>query len=223
MDKKNSPNYDARPEGTEIDTLVLHYTGMETGEAALQRLCDSTSKVSAHYFIHENGNVINLVDEGNRAWHAGVAFWRGETDINARSIGIELVNPGHAFGYREFPEAQLTALGDLSLDILSRPSIPARNVVGHSDIAPTRKQDPGERFPWQRLASKKIGLWPRRLGSISSSADHAAALFSLYGYDVENFPLAIGAFQRHFRPTRVDGVADGETLGLLRGLIHLIN
>ncbi|MBT3765097.1 MAG: N-acetylmuramoyl-L-alanine amidase [Rhodospirillaceae bacterium] len=223
METNLSPNFDVRPDGAEIDMLVLHYTGMETGEAALERLCDSAAKVSAHYLIHENGDVVQMVEEVNRAWHAGVASWRGESDVNARSIGIELVNPGHEFGYREFPDAQLTALEGLCLDILSRHSIPARNVVGHSDVAPTRKQDPGELFPWQQLAAKKIGIWPRRLGSISSSTDHVAALFLLYGYDVENLPLAIGAFQRHFRPERVDGVADGETLGLLRGLIHLIN
>ena len=150
MNIRNSPNYDARPEGIEIDMLVLHYTGMKTGEAALERLCDSAAKVSAHYLIHENGDVVQMVEEANRAWHAGVASWRGEADVNARSIGIELVNPGHEFGYREFPDAQLTALEGLCFDIFSRHAILARNVVGHSDIAPTRKQDPGELFPWQR-------------------------------------------------------------------------
>lgn len=222
MKTNYSPNFDARPDDVAIDMVVLHYTGMKTSEAALERLCDPVAKVSAHYLIHENGGGVQLVEEADRAWHAGIASWRGESDINARSIGIELVNPGHEFGYREFPDAQLSALEDLCQDILSRHPIPSRNVVGHSDIAPTRKQDPGEFFPWQRLATKKIGLWPRRLGTISSSADHAAALFSLYGYDVDNFPLAIGAFQRHFRPSRVDGIADGETLGLLRGLISRV-
>jgi N-acetylmuramoyl-L-alanine amidase len=222
MKTNYSPNFDARPDDVAIDMVVLHYTGMKTGEAALERLCDPVAKVSAHYLIHENGGGVQLVEEADRAWHAGIASWRGESDINGRSIGIELVNPGHEFGYREFPDAQLSALEDLCQDILSRHPIPSRNVVGHSDIAPTRKQDPGEFFPWQRLSTKKIGLWPRRLGTISSSADHAAALFSLYGYDVENFPLAIGAFQRHFRPSRVDGIADGETLGLLRGLISRV-
>lgn len=222
MKTNYSPNFDARPDDVAIDMVVLHYTGMKTSEAALERLCDPVAKVSTHYLIHENGGGVQLVEEADRAWHAGIASWRGESDINARSIGIELVNPGHEFGYREFPDAQLSALEDLCQDILSRHPIPSRNVVGHSDIAPTRKQDPGEFFPWQRLATKKIGLWPRRLGTISSSADHAAALFSLYGYDVDNFPLAIGAFQRHFRPSRVDGIADGETLGLLRGLISRV-
>jgi N-acetylmuramoyl-L-alanine amidase len=223
MNKRFSPNYDARPDGTEVDMLVLHYTGMETAEAALERLCDPEAKVSAHYLIHENGDVLQIVEEANRAWHAGVASWRGETDVNARSIGIELVNPGHEFGYREFPDAQLTALDDLCLDIFSRHDVPARNVVGHSDVAPARKQDPGELFPWQRLATKNIGIWPRRLGSVSSSSDHVAAMFLLYGYEVEYLKSTIAAFQRHFRPERVTGVADGETLGLLRGLIHLID
>ena len=223
MNKRFSPNYDARPDGTEVDMLVLHYTGMETAEAALERLCDPEAKVSAHYLIHENGDVLQIVEEANRAWHAGVASWRGETDVNARSIGIELVNPGHEFGYREFPDAQLTALDDLCLDIFSRHDVPARNVVGHSDVAPARKQDPGELFPWQRLATKNIGIWPRRLGSVSSSSDHVAAMFLLYGYEVEYLKSTIAAFQRHFRPERVTGVADGEKLGLLRGLIHLID
>jgi N-acetylmuramoyl-L-alanine amidase len=220
MQRIESPNFDARPDEGPIDILVLHYTGMETGEMAQERLCDSTAKVSAHYLIHENGDALQFVEEKYRAWHAGVAAWRGNTDINARSIGIELVNPGHEFGYREFPETQLIALESLCLEILTRHDIPARNIVGHSDVAPTRKQDPGELFPWQRLASKNIGIWPRQLGGMSASMDHVAALFSLYGYETGNLLSAVAAFQRHFRPERVDGIADAETLGRLRGLIR---
>ena len=141
--------------------LVLHYTGMEDAGGALARLCDRASHVSAHYLIDEDGGVHRLVDESNRAWHAGLGFWRGERDINGRSIGIELANPGHEFGYREFPELQMQALIDLSRDILGRHTIPARNVVGHSDIAPDRKLDPGEFMDWPRLAEARIGLWPQ--------------------------------------------------------------
>ena len=138
-----SPNFDTRPDGAVIDMLVLHYTGMTEAAAALERLCDAAAKVSCHYFIGEDGEMNRLVDEGNRAWHAGVSFWRGATDCNARSIGIELQNPGHDFGYRNFTEAQMQSLERLALDILSRHPIPPGNVLGHSDIAPARKMDPG--------------------------------------------------------------------------------
>jgi N-acetylmuramoyl-L-alanine amidase len=222
MQRIESPNFDDRPDEGLIDILVLHYTGMKTGDAAIERLCEPAAKVSAHYLIHENGDIVQLVEEENRAWHAGVASWRGNTDINARSIGIELVNPGHEFGYRKFPEAQLIALESLCLEIVSRHNISARNIVGHSDVAPTRKQDPGELFPWQRLAKNNIGIWPQQLGGMSASMDHVAALFSLYGYETENLLSAVAAFQRHFRPERVDGIADAETLGRLRGLIRQV-
>ncbi len=155
-----SANFDARPEGAAVDILVVHYTGMETAEAALDRLMDPAAKVSAHYLIDEDGTLYRLVEEDRRAWHAGVASWRGATDVNARSIGIELVNPGHEFGYRPFPEAQTGALIDLAADIVARHRIPARNVVGHADVAPRRKMDPGELFDWPRLAAAGIGLWP---------------------------------------------------------------
>jgi N-acetylmuramoyl-L-alanine amidase len=213
MQRIGSPNFDSRPSNGAIDILVLHYTGMETGEVALKRLCDSTAEVSAHYLIYENGNTLQLVEENYRAWHAGAATWRGNKDINSRSIGVELVNPGHEFGYREFPDIQLGALEYLCHQILSRHPIPARNVIGHSDIAPTRKQDPGELFPWQRLAKKNIGIWPQQLGGMSGSINHVAALFSLYGYEVKNFTSTVAAFQRH-------GIADAQTLGRLRGLIR---
>ncbi len=157
-----SPSFDTRPEGTRIDMLVLHYTGMDSAEAALARLLDPGVEVSAHYLIDEDGHVVRLVEECWRAWHAGVASWRGSADINARSIGIELVNPGHEFGYRPFPKAQMAALIELAGDILARfPEIPARNVVAHSDVAPTRKMDPGELFDWRLVARRGRRGGPR--------------------------------------------------------------
>jgi len=214
-----SPNQDSR-DGAVIDILVLHYTGMQTGEAALARLCDPTAKVSAHYTIDEDGTFYAMVPEDRRAWHAGISGWAGARDINARSIGIELVNPGHAFGYRAFPSAQIAALCELAKDILARHAIPAWRVLGHSDVAPLRKEDPGELFPWAKLAGEGIGLWPDRAADPGEA--HISALFTRYGYDPE-VPLEkrITAFQRHFRPARVDGMADAETRMLLAGLIAL--
>jgi N-acetylmuramoyl-L-alanine amidase len=206
-----SPNFNARPEGTPIDMLVIHYTGMQSAEAALARMCDPAAEVSAHYMIDEEGRVFPLVDEENRAWHAGASFWRGESGVNSRSIGIELVNPGHEFGYRPFPEAQMAALIELAKDILSRWPIPSRNVVGHSDIAPRRKQDPGELFDWRRLAEAGIGLWPEP----GKAEGDAAKLLTAYGYETEDLAASLTAFQRHFRPSLCDGVADAETLSLL--------
>lgn len=213
-----SPNSDARRDDTPIDMLVLHYTGMLTGSAALNRLCDAAAKVSAHYLIDEDGTVYRLVPEENRAWHAGVAYWRGAKDVNGRSVGIELVNPGHEFIYRDFPRPQLAALIDLTQGILSRHPIPARNVVGHSDIAPDRKLDPGERFDWRSLAQNGIGLWPEAPQRIDGDIRD---LLAEYGYDMAT-RHAVAAFQRHFRPARVDGIADDETRTQLGGLIARI-
>ncbi|TAN58625.1 MAG: N-acetylmuramoyl-L-alanine amidase [Rhodospirillales bacterium] len=215
-----SPNHDARPEGTPIDMLVLHYTGMRTKEEALARLVDPEARVSAHYLIDEAGAVHRLVDETRRAWHAGLAFWRGNRDINARSIGIELVNPGHEFGYRAFPQAQMESLAALAQDILARHPIPPRNVVGHADVAPTRKQDPGELFDWQSLAQAGIGLWP--LATSEGNTAHFPARLSHYGYDIDDADAAVMAFQRHFRPRKIDGIADGECADLLDGLLALV-
>ena len=158
MESRHSPNQDER--GAPIDMLVLHYTGMQSAEAALDRLCDPAAKVSSHYDITEDGAVHALVPEEKRAWHAGLSFWAGIRNVNASSIGIELVNPGHEFGYRAFPAVQIAALKDLAGGILSRHSIPASRVLGHSDVAPARKEDPGELFPWEALAASGIGLWP---------------------------------------------------------------
>ncbi|TAN78985.1 MAG: N-acetylmuramoyl-L-alanine amidase [Magnetospirillum sp.] len=217
-----SPNFEPR-HGSVIDMLVLHYTGMADGPSALARLCDPEAKVSAHYLIEEDGRVFALVPEEMRAWHAGASSWRGETDINSRSIGIELVNPGHEFGYRAFPEPQMAALVEMATDIIGRHPVPARNVVGHSDIAPTRKQDPGELFPWKDLAEGHgIGLWP--CGEPADLPPEHVLLAGLahIGYDIYDPKAALTAFQRHFRPWKVDGHLDAETVGRLRALLRVL-
>ena len=212
LTKYLSPNFDFRSNGIPVDMLVIHYTGMTSGAAALARLCDPKAKVSAHYLIEEDGLVFQLVDEENRAWHAGVSCWFGNNNLNDRSIGIELVNPGHEFGYRPFPEAQMQALISLSTDILARYSIAARNVVGHSDVAPKRKKDPGELFNWRALAGAGIGLWPVK-GIVSDL--EPTVLLNQIGYNVDELELVVKAFQRRYRPHRVDGICDQETFGLL--------
>jgi len=227
-----SPNHDARPAGQAVDILLLHYTGMATAAAALERLCDPAAKVSAHYCIDEDGTVIRLVDEGCRAWHAGVAAWAGAGDINARSIGIELVNPGHEFGYRAFPEAQMARLIALCRDILARHPVPPARVLGHSDVAPLRKQDPGELFDWARLAAAGVGLWP----GVAAPCDPLPALSEIqaglarFGYAVpqsgrldDETRAVLAAFQRHFRPAAVTGAPDGETTGRLDALLALLD
>lgn len=213
--QRPSPNHDGR-DGAAVDMLVLHYTGMKTAEGALARLCDPDAKVSSHYTVDEDGTVYAHVPEDRRAWHAGMSFWAGATDINARSIGIEIVNPGHEFGYRAFPEEQVAALIALCQDILSRHAIPAARVLGHSDVAPARKEDPGELFPWQRLAAAGIGLWPDR-----TQSDLGPEALARYGYD-PGAPQdkAITAFQRHFRPQKPNGQWDGECAGLLAWLLR---
>ena len=210
-----SPNHDDRG-GAIIDMLVLHYTGMQTAEAALERLCDPAAKVSAHYTVDEAGTVYAHVPEARRAWHAGLSFWAGVTDVNARSIGIELVNPGHEFGYRAFPETQIASLITLCQGILSRHAIPAARVLGHSDVAPARKEDPGELFPWALLAKDGIGLWPERIaGDLGSDA------LARFGYDPDApQDTVITAFQRHFRPQKLDGRWDDECAGLLAWLLR---
>jgi N-acetylmuramoyl-L-alanine amidase len=223
-----SPNHDARPAGQAVDILLLHYTGMETAAAALERLCDPAAKVSAHYCVDEDGTITRLVDEGRRAWHAGVAAWAGASDINARSIGVELVNPGHEFGYRAFPEAQMAALIALCRDILARHPVPAARVLGHSDVAPLRKQDPGELFDWARLAGEGIGLWtddgaPR---DPVPPLDEIQAGLARFGYAVPRSGrldaetrAVLAAFQRHFRPAAITGAPDAETVGRLDALL----
>jgi N-acetylmuramoyl-L-alanine amidase len=229
-----SPNFDART--APPDMIVLHYTGMQTGEAALDRLRDPAAKVSAHYLVEEDGRTFSLVAEERRAWHAGVSFWKGQRDINAASIGIELVNPGHEFGYRPFAAAQTGALIALLFDVRGRWSIPDARILGHSDVAPDRKQDPGELFPWAELAAAGHGLWvepPASPGAPLAEGDDGAGVFALQagltrlGYDSApsgQYDAAtaatVTAFQRHWRPARVDGVADGETRARLVRLLR---
>lgn len=211
----SSPNFDSRGEQA-IDMLVLHYTGMKTAQAALDRMCcDTEAKVSAHYMVDEYGKIFQLVDEKMRAWHAGISYWRGNTNINQRSIGIEIANKGHEFGYTEFPKVQMEAVASLCLDIINRHNIQAQNVVGHSDIAPTRKQDPGELFDWKFLAKKGVGLFP----NVASSTHYPPYTLHQYGYDTSNLPKAIAAFQRHFRPNNISKIWDEECAELLATLI----
>ena len=217
-----SPNFDARPDGTVIDMLIMHYTGMKTADEALARLTDYNSMVSAHYTIGRDGRIFAHVPEEMRAWHAGVSYWAGQRAVNANSIGIELVNPGHEFGYIPFTDEQIGALIDLSRDILSRHPIPKERVLGHSDVAPARKSDPGELFPWEALADHGIGLWPKHSHE-ALRVPHQEGL-ALFGYGVEpadDIPAktVVTAFQRHFRPESVNGEWDHECGRVLQGLL----
>lgn len=231
-----SPNFGPRKAPPHM--LVLHYTGMQSGEEALARLRDPAAEVSAHYMVEEDGRIFGLVPEERRAWHAGKSFWRGETDVNGASIGIEIVNPGHEFGYRPFAEAQIAAVVGLVADVRSRWTIEDVNIVGHADVAPDRKEDPGELFPWKRLAEAGHGLWaepPAAPGAPLMEGEESAAVFALQagftrlGYDSApsgrfdiHTAAVVRAFQRHWRPGRVDGVADGETRARLIGLLRLL-
>ena len=230
-----SPNFDPRTVTPSI--LVLHYTGMKTGEEAIARLRHPEAKVSAHYVVEEDGRVFRLVPEERRAWHAGVSFWRGRRNVNGDSIGIEIVNPGHEWGYRPFPEAQVAAVIELVADIRTRWAIEDRDIVGHSDVAPARKEDPGELFPWKRLAEAGHGLWaewPPAPGDPIGQGEEGAAVFALQagltrlGYDLPpsgrfdaDTTTVVRAFQRHWRPEHVDGIADGETRARLIALLRL--
>jgi len=214
-----SPNFDERT--LPITMIVLHYTGMVDAAAALARLCDPAAKVSAHYLIDEDGTIHRLVAEDKRAWHAGASRWGRIEDVNSASIGIELVNPGHEFGYRDFPEAQIDALVGLVGDIKERYAITRGNVVGHSDIAPTRKQDPGELFPWHRLARLRLAL-PRPTRNLMDPMwSDAGFLIALerFGYDVKDKLAAVVAFQRRYRPELIDGEIDGECRSILLALL----
>lgn len=233
--RRRSPNFDAR--SGVVDMIVLHYTGMESCRAALDRLCDSTAKVSAHYLIDEDGTLYGLVDEAHRAWHAGVASWHGETDINGCSVGIELVNPGHEFGYRGFPEAQMSRLESLCAGIMDRHDISAARVLGHSDVAPARKQDPGELFEWRRLAAKGLAVWPDpapvdsltvRLGDENDDVFALQGALGAIGYGIApngvfgpETEAVVTAFQRRYRQALVDGIADPETRSMVSGLMLL--
>lgn len=226
-----SPNHGTRL--LPVDMLLLHYTGMQTGSEALERLCDPEWGVSAHYLIEEDGQILQLVDERLRAHHAGESFWQGERDINSRSIGIEVVNPGHDWGYRPFPDVQVKAVIDLSKQIMARHAIASKFVLGHSDVAPSRKADPGELFPWGLLAASGIGIAPPdvgegadvlvSLGDKNEAAKLAQALLGEIGYDSpatglwsEHDALNMTAFQRHFYPKRLDGFVDTASLQALQ-------
>jgi N-acetylmuramoyl-L-alanine amidase len=214
-----SPNFNERQ--LPVSMIVLHYTGMQSAEAALARLTDPAAEVSAHYLIEEDGTIHRLVAEDKRAWHAGQSHWRGITDVNSASIGIELVNPGHEFGYREFAPAQIEALIPLLAEIKDRYEITRGNIVGHSDIAPTRKQDPGELFPWARLARVRLAL-PRPTKNLMDPLwTDAGFLLALerFGYEVTDKLAAVVAFQRRFRPELIDGEIDGECRCLLLALL----
>ncbi len=234
-----SPNCDERKDERPPDMILLHYTGMPTGQAALERLTMAASKVSAHYVVFEDGRIVQCVPEALRAWHAGVSSWAGETDINSRSIGIEIVNPGHEFGYCNFPLRQTAAVISLCKTILTRRGpLSADRILAHSDVAPSRKQDPGEKFPWELLSESGVGHWvraaPLDLAGVTLKPDERGEqvarlqrTLASYGYGIAETGSyddatrdVVTAFQRHFRPARVDGIADPSTLLTLRALIE---
>ncbi|WP_310619065.1 peptidoglycan recognition protein family protein [Flexibacterium corallicola] len=230
-----SPNHNERGEAA-IDMIILHYTGMDTAELAISRLCDPRAEVSCHYLIHEDGGILQMVPESRRAWHAGKASWKGQTNINERSIGIEVVNAGHARGVPDYPQVQVDAVIALVKDIGARHAIAPERVLGHSDVAPSRKEDPGEHFPWDQLAAANIGHYIKpveinsssffQLGDEGQPVEAIQSLLGLYGYDVMPTGVydtatfdAVTAFQRHYRPKVVDGIADAQTIATLHALL----
>jgi N-acetylmuramoyl-L-alanine amidase len=233
---RDSPNYQPRKNGLQPSILLLHYTGMESAAAALAHLCDVRSNVSCHYLVDEDGRIVQMVAESERAWHAGQSHWAGEDDVNSASIGIEVVNPGHDIDYRDFPDTQIAAVIELARDIAGRHGIEPRHIIGHSDVAPRRKKDPGEKFPWPMLAAAGVGHWIAPLpvdgdeghGHGASGEDilRAQRLLSSYGYLIgvngrfgREMETVVAAFQRHFRPARVDGRLDRSTLETLETLV----
>jgi N-acetylmuramoyl-L-alanine amidase len=231
-----SPNHGERREFARPDCLILHYTGMPSALGAIDLLRDPESEVSCHYVVAEDGAVFQLVAESRRAWHAGVGVWKGERDLNSASIGVEICNPGHDGGLPPFPSRQIEATIALCQDICARHAIRPERVLAHSDIAPGRKRDPGERFPWDALAGAGVGHWvapapisagpPFQRGREGAQVRALQALLSLYGYGLEMSgvydhatEIVVTAFQRHFRPERVDGAADASTIETLRALI----
>jgi N-acetylmuramoyl-L-alanine amidase len=250
-----SPNCDARPDGARVDMLVMHYTGMKTAEEAMARLCDPVARVSSHYTVDTDGTIYAHVPEEMRAWHAGISWWAGEANVNGSSVGIEIVNPGHEFGYVEFPQVQIAAVIDIACEIMARHRIAPARVVGHSDVAPARKEDPGELFPWAELADFGVGFWPfEKLAPLSLAHQMAAPLWGdrssrgdatvslLNEADVQEFvnklrdfgygvppevdvPLekVVCAFQRHWRPWKIDGVIDEESAYRLAILLDALS
>lgn len=225
-----SPNFNDRPAGGDVKYLILHYTGMGTGQEALERLCDAEAQVSAHYLVEEDGRIFSLVSEDKRAWHAGASAWEQDRDINGLSIGIELVNPGHdqpgyKGDYRSFPKPQMTSLTNLCQSILSRHEIKPWHILGHSDVAPLRKIDPGELFDWRGLAQSGIGVWPdpNIPSSASVTPENFREKLAQYGYSwsdgEEKMAEIISAFQRHFRPRDFSGGIDEECCKILENLL----
>jgi N-acetylmuramoyl-L-alanine amidase len=235
-DIRVSPNFGQRRDGQRADMIVLHYTGMETGPSAEAWLCDPVSEVSSHYLVHEDGSVVQMVRESDRAWHAGSGSWRGRADVNSCSIGIEVANPGHAYGYPDFADAQIDAVIALCRDIAQRHSIAPERVLAHSDTAPGRKVDPGEKFPWAQLHAAGVGHYVEpsligggrflAAGERGEPVEALQSMLALYGYGVDitgtfdqTTEAVVAAFQRHFRPQRVDGVADRSTMETLHRLL----
>jgi N-acetylmuramoyl-L-alanine amidase len=234
-----SPNHGERQDGRRPEMILLHYTGMGTAEGALDWLCRSESQVSSHYFVFEDGRVVQLVPEERRAWHAGKSAWQGEADINSLSIGIEIANAGHPGGLPEFPDAQIEAVIELCRDCGQRWAIAPERMLGHSDVAPVRKVDPGEKFPWARLAAAGVGHWVEptpitggrffQKGDVGQPIEALQSMLSLYGYGTEitgefseKLKGDVEAFQRHFRPERVDGIADSSTIETLHRLLSAL-
>ena len=239
FDVRPSPNFNDRKAGRDPDMIVLHYTGMSDAASALKRLCTAGTEVSAHYVVMEDGNIIQCVRESHRAWHAGTASWDGDSDVNSASIGIEIVNRGHSLGYNDFGDGQIEAVVGLCRGISLRHGVVSERVLAHSDIAPARKADPGEKFPWRRLAASGIGRFvepaPVRegrvlmQGSVGEPVERLQSMLALYGYGAEisgvfddMTRLVVTAFQRHFRPERVDGIADQSTLTTLTSLLETL-
>ncbi len=219
MTRCPSPNYDERQ--LPVSMIVLHYTGMVDAQSAIDRLRSPDAGVSAHYLVKEDGEVMQLVDEEKRAWHAGRSYWRGITDVNSASVGIEIVNPGHEFGYRPFPDEQIASVIPLVADIKERHGIGRGNIVGHSDVAPARKEDPGELFPWWELAKRRLALPSPSRDLMDPYWTDAGFLLALerFGYDVTDPQKAVIAFQRRFRPDLIDGIIDGECRAKLLALL----
>ncbi|HEY0627404.1 MAG TPA: N-acetylmuramoyl-L-alanine amidase [Allosphingosinicella sp.] len=221
MDFIDRPSLNCDDRDQPVSMIVLHYTGMPDADGAIERLCDPEAKVSCHYLVDEDGSILRMVPEEKRAWHAGKSYWRGIHGVNACSIGIEIVNPGHEFGYRPFPDAQIDALIPLLADIKERHGITRGNIVGHSDVAPARKQDPGEYFPWGTLAKLRLALPRPTKNLMDPNWTDSGFLLALerFGYDVSDPLAAVVAFQRRFRPELIDGEIDGECRAILLALL----